>query len=187
MGETKAGRNTLRPTRHAAPDRRRGENVGQGGKVALVPGSGVLCKERSKISPAWRAAVTYGRWDHHLSQRGPVLQEDDERTFPRREEHARRAAPAAGTGPGVRLQASAKMGFQPRSRFTAGSAVAEGKRVPVQHLGTRSCTPKKMQGKGMVLNSTLLTCRREQFSQLVLFCTPVPRELPAVRTNDFKK
>lgn len=87
----------------------------------------------------------------------------------------------------MRLQASAKMGFQPRSRFTAGSAVAEGKRVPVQHLGTRSCTPKKMQGKGMVLNRTLLTCRREQFSQLVLFCTPVPRELPAVRTNDFKK
>lgn len=108
--------------------------------MVLPPLSGMLCKERPKISPAWRAAVTYGKWDHHLSQTGPVLQGDDTGVFlfpP-----LRTGSPAAGTRPGARLQASAKMRFQPRSHFTASSAGAEGKRAPAQHLGTRSCTPK---------------------------------------------
>lgn len=78
-------------------------------------------------------------------------------------------SPAPGTGPGARLQARAKVGFQLPPPGLRG---AEGKRVPMRHLGPQICLhPRRTRGKGMVLNSTLPTRGREQ-----VLCTP---ELPS--------
>lgn len=118
-GETKAGTNTP----HA---RRRAERGDRARTRCCPPLFGVLCKERPQVPPARRAAVTYSRWDHHLSQTGPVLQEDDAGTCL----CLSWAAQLLGQGQARGSKRRPRWGFSRDPVSQPSSAGAEGKHIP---------------------------------------------------------